>query len=118
MTKQVTINELFEAVSAFSESVDKQFSDTKEDIRAIRAEMATKEEIKAIRAEMATKEDLRGYATKDDLRQEVGKVISLFSPMVYKADRKVNSLMERLVSKRVLTRSDVKDLMDMHPLAP
>jgi hypothetical protein len=138
MKKEITTTELFEAMGAFSEEMMRQFEKcaTKEDLKGF----ATKEDLKTIRAEMATKEDLKLFATKEDLktiraemvtksdltsfkdgirqgiRQEIGRVISFFSPMAYKADHKVNALMERLVSKRVLARSDVKDLLEIHPL--
>jgi hypothetical protein len=122
MKKEVTTTELLEAMGAFSEEVAKEFKEVRKEFATQIAQCATKEDLKELRT--ATKSDLAELRddirqeVSDTIRQEIGRVISLFSPMVYKEDRKVNALMERLVAKRVLARSDVKDLLDIHPLVP
>lgn len=125
MKKNKTIDDLFEVMMSFSEEMDRKFESinqqfklcaTKEDLKSC----ASKDDLKAVKQDLksfATKDDLKAFATKDDLHQEIGRVISLFSPMLHKEDRKLNMLMERLVSKRVLARSDIQDLLDTHPLS-
>ncbi|MEN9558234.1 MAG: hypothetical protein RL141_603 [Candidatus Parcubacteria bacterium] len=124
----VTTAELFEAMSAFSEEMTRQFAQCvkKEDLKGF----ATKDDLKAF----ATKEDLKRFVTKedfreefnafkkemrdfrDDIRQEVGKLVRFLPPVIHKEDGKLNALMERLVQRRVLARADIKDLLEIHPL--
>ena len=109
---------------------------TKDDLKSF----ATKDDLKAIRSEMAMKDDLKSFATKDELKavkndlnvvkddlksvkedvksikEDTQKLLRFFPSLIHKEDRKVNTLVERLVAKRVFTRSEVEDILDAHPL--
>ena len=115
--QEITTTELFEAIGSFSNDIARQFKD-------LNKRMATKDDLKGVRDDLkafATKDDLKSFATKDDLKEikeDTQKILQLFPALLHKEDRKVNTLVERLVAKRVFARDEVADLLDAHPLIP
>lgn len=110
-----------EDLKGFATKADLKAFATKADLKAFATKQDLKEGLKSYATKEDLKESLKPYATKEDLKsikEDTQKILQMFPSLIHKEDRKVNTLVERLVAKRVFARSEVEDLLDVHPLVP
>lgn len=118
--------------SRFEVAMVESINDLSESIAYVANVTVTKEEfesrIGSIEGIMATKEDLKGFATKDDLKREIGaaehriksyiddKVVTQnVMPTIQAEDKKINCVIDSLEEVDVLSRSKVEYLKQQGP---
>jgi len=101
------IGELHEAVSAFASNVDERFERLESRMGSMESKMGSMESrVDSIESKMVT---------KDYLDEKLFDLRGDMTTIVKKEDRKVASLVEVLFNKKILTKKDKENILEMEP---
>lgn len=106
MANEPTSREILEAIQLFSNKVDEEFKDIRQEMAHMRAEMATKDELAKVRAEMAT---------KDFVDRRIASAVEEIAPTMRKIDQKDSALIEKLAKREVISEKESGDINALSP---
>jgi|SRR3990167_3360178 len=104
------IGELHEAVSAFADNVEGRFEKMESRTDSMESKMVTKDYFEDRLSTFEIK-----MVTKDYLDEKLFDLRGDLSTIIRKEDKKVESLVEILYKKKILTKEDRQEILKMEP---